>query len=48
MRPLWDIQGWSRDGLISDALQDAFEIPSDECLGTALCDLLQEIRQRED
>ncbi len=47
-RPLWDIQGWSRDGLISSALQEAYKVPDEGSVTTALRDLIHEIRQQED
>lgn len=45
--PAWDIRGWSRDPLISAALQAAHALPEKEPFPEALRGLLQEISQRE-
>lgn len=48
MTPLWDIQGWTRDGLVKDALQKAHELSAQDTGSKTLRDLLQEIRSREE
>lgn len=45
--PVWDIRGWSRDAVISAALQAAHAIPEEEPFPAALHGLIQEIRRRE-
>lgn len=45
MRPLWDIQGWSRHGAISDALRQAFRVSPEEPLSKGGEVLLHALRQ---
>ncbi|MFN4184173.1 MAG: hypothetical protein ACK4M6_05255 [Hyphomonas sp.] len=45
--PVWDIRGWSRDAVISAALQAAHALPEEEPFPEALRGLIQEIRRLE-
>ncbi|WP_156950309.1 MULTISPECIES: hypothetical protein [Hyphomonas] len=48
MTPLWDIQGWSRDGLISHALKEAHIVSPEDACSNSLQRLIHEIRQQEE